>query len=88
MFGACLSEYGFVVCVVGLGLIGFFEVGTMVDEGSDLHSIGKLRDSAYVIGVVVRNDDIVDLPQSSQLHRGFDAARISALKTRPACIDE
>ena len=68
--------------------VGVLAVGTVVEKLADGHTLHQLRHSAYVVGVVVSNEHMVDARDSGVFHRCLDAFGITAVVIGPAGIDE
>src|SRR5215813_7491960 len=60
----------------------------MIDERANLHFLGQLPDTTYMVVVIVSDNNVVNLTNARELCGGGNAVRISALKTWPTCIDQ
>ncbi len=60
----------------------------MVEKGANLDSIHQLRNSANMIAMVVRNQDIIDLREAGLMRGSQDPIGVAAFISRPAGIDE
>src|SRR5437588_11013522 len=60
----------------------------MIDEGRNLHPLGKLRDPSDMIAMIVGDNQIIDLLDSRQLGGSHDPVGISAIESRPAGVDQ
>src|SRR5579872_1020508 len=78
----------FIRRVIGARDVRILLVGAVIDKGPDLDAVSELRNSSNVIAVIVRDQNIVQLLQSSLVSRGDNAVRIASFVARPACVDE
>jgi hypothetical protein len=60
----------------------------VVNESTDLYVFDEIRYAAYVIGVVMRDQDVVDLRDARIFHCCLDAIDVAAIVAGPAGIDE
>ena len=60
----------------------------MIEEGSDGDARDKLGNAAGVVGVVMGDEDVVDLAETRLLGGGDDAVRVTAVLSGPARVDE
>jgi hypothetical protein len=60
----------------------------VIDEIHDHHPVGELSDAAYVIAVIVGDDEVIDLLHAGSFGDVCDAISISAVEAWPAGIDE
>src|SRR6266404_3095820 len=60
----------------------------MIHKRSDFDLAGKLRDSADMVAMKMRNHHIIDLIDARCFSRGDDAARVSPIKSGPPGINK
>src|SRR5215471_20551899 len=68
--------------IAGLAIVA------VIDERTDWDSCGKLRNSADVVHVKVRDQDVVDFAEARLFCRRDNAIGIAALVPRPARVNE
>ena len=82
------SDRFFIRRVIGARHFGVFEIGTVVEECAHLDSVDQLRDAAYVIAVIVGNQDIIQLLDAGLMRGGDDAVGIATFVAWPTGIDQ
>jgi hypothetical protein len=60
----------------------------MVHEVADRHLLGQLPDPAHVIGMIMRDHQVVDLLHSCRLGRGGDALGIALVVSAPPRVHQ
>ena len=60
----------------------------MIDEGTDLEAVHQLRHTADVIAMIVRDQHVVDLLQTSLVRGAEYAVGIAALVSGPTGVDQ
>jgi hypothetical protein len=78
----------FIRSVVLAGNVRVFEIGPVVDEGTDLHLRSELRHSADMVTMKMSYKDVVDMVQSGGFCGSNNPIGIAALEAGPAGIDQ
>src|SRR5271166_811682 len=63
-------------------------VGAVIDESAHLHPVSQLGDAAYVIAMVVGNENIVELFDFGGFGSLDNAVGVTAVETSPAGVDQ
>jgi len=78
----------FVFLVQRLGGFRFFAINAVVDEMVDGNLLYELRHAADVIGMVVGDENVVDLLDASEFGGFVDADGVTVGVVAPAGVDE
>jgi hypothetical protein len=74
--------------VIGASDFGVFEIGAVIDEGSDLDAIHQLRNAANVVAMIVGDQNVIELLEPGLVRRSNNAVGVPAFISGPAGIDE
>ena len=62
--------------------------GAVIEERADLDPARELRNSSRVIGVIVRDDDVVNVVDAGRFRGEHDAVRVSPVEIVPARVNQ
>ena len=84
-----LGQFCLIVGIVFVGnVVIMLAVEPVIEERANRNSCGKLRNATRMIGMIMRDEDIIDLVQAGSFRRCDDAIRVETVATRPARVDE
>ena len=78
----------FVGCIIRARHLRILQIGPVINEGSDLDAIHQLRNSAYVVAMIVRDEHVVDLLEAGLVSGGENAIGVPTFVAWPARVDE
>ena len=76
------------VAIELIGLLAGLHVGAVIHEIANGQLGRQLQHAAHVIGMIVGDDEIIDLLHAGVLGRGGNAERIAVIEAGPAGIDQ
>ena len=83
-----LSRYAAYELEQDLGRLSGLDARPVIDEVADGQLLGELRDSADVVGVEVRDHQVIDALDARLLRCRGDPLGVAAVETAPAGVDQ
>ena len=84
----CSGNGGLIFGIEGGACFRLLPILTVVDEGTDRNFLSELRNSTDVVGVIVRDQDVVDLLNLCALGDSSDSTGIAEAVVSPSGVDE